>query len=69
MDTTDGMHQPVGLTDEEAMEMMKRSYGQIVEVAEAHQIIINIEPHGYFTTKPDMMAAHARRSATASTCA
>ena len=56
VDTTDGMYQPVGLTDEEAMELMKRSYGQIVEVAEAHQIIINIEPHGYFTTKPDMMA-------------
>jgi inosose dehydratase len=56
VDTTDGMHQPAGLTDEEAMELMKRSYGQIMEVAEAHQIIINIEPHGYFTTKPDMMA-------------
>jgi sugar phosphate isomerase/epimerase len=56
VDTTDGMYQPVGLTDEEAMELMKRSYGQIIEVAEAHQIIINIEPHGYFTTKPDMMA-------------
>ncbi len=56
VDTTDGMHQPAGLTDEEAMELMKRSYGQIIEVAEAHEIIINIEPHGYFTTKPDMMA-------------
>jgi hypothetical protein len=38
------------------MELMKRSYGQIIEVAEAHQIVVNIEPHGYFTTKPDMMA-------------
>ena len=56
VDTTDGMHQPEGLSDTEAMEMMKRSYGQIVEVAEAHKIIVNIEPHGYFTTKPDMMA-------------
>jgi sugar phosphate isomerase/epimerase len=56
VDTTDGMHQPTGLTDEEAMQMMKRSYGEIIEVAEAHQIVINIEPHGYFTTKPDMMA-------------
>jgi sugar phosphate isomerase/epimerase len=55
VDTTDGMHQPVGLSDAEAMELMKRSYGQILEVAEAHQMIINIEPHGYFTTKPDMM--------------
>jgi len=55
VDTTDGMHQPEGLTDAEAMELMKRSYGQIMEVAEAHGIIVNIEPHGYFTTKPDMM--------------
>jgi inosose dehydratase len=56
VDTTDGMHQPAGLTDAEAMDMMKRSYTQIVEVAEAHQMIVNIEPHGYFTTRPDMMA-------------
>ncbi|MBE0535264.1 MAG: sugar phosphate isomerase/epimerase [Phycisphaerae bacterium] len=55
VDTTDGMHQPEGLTDEEAMAMMKRSYEQIVEVAEAHEIVVNIEPHGYFTTRPDMM--------------
>jgi sugar phosphate isomerase/epimerase len=25
-------------------------------VAEAHKIVVNIEPHGYFTTKPDFMA-------------
>jgi len=55
VDTTDGMHQPEGLTDAEAMELMKRSYGQIMEVAEAHGIIVNIEPHGYFTTNPDAM--------------
>jgi sugar phosphate isomerase/epimerase len=55
VDTTDGMHKPEGLTDSKAMEMMKRSYEQIIEVAEAHKIIVNIEPHGYFTTKPEMM--------------
>jgi sugar phosphate isomerase/epimerase len=55
VDTTDGMHQPKGLTDEEAMDLMKGSYEQIIEVAEAHRITVNIEPHGYFTTKPDMM--------------
>jgi len=55
VDTTDGMQQPEGLTDTEAMDMMKRSYEQIIEVAEAHKITVNIEPHGYFTTKPDMM--------------
>ena len=54
--TTDGLHKPEGLSDDEAMEMMKRSYGQIVEVAEAYEITINIEVHGYFTTNPEMMA-------------
>jgi sugar phosphate isomerase/epimerase len=38
------------------MESMKRSYGQIIEVAEAYEMIISIEVHGYFTTNPDMMA-------------
>jgi len=55
VDTTDGMKKPEGLTDGEAMDMMKRSYEQIIEVAEAHKITVNIEPHGYFTTKPQMM--------------
>ena len=56
VDTTDGLHAPEGLQDKEAMTMMKRSYEQILRVAEAHQIIVNIEPHGYFTTNPDRMA-------------
>jgi inosose dehydratase len=54
--TTDGLHKPEDLSDKEAMEIMKRSYGQIIEVAEAYEMIISIEVHGYFTTKPDMMA-------------
>jgi len=53
--TTDGLHKPEGLSDDEAMDMMKRSYGQIIEVAEAYEMTINIEVHGYFTTNPDMM--------------
>ncbi len=56
VDTTDGLHAPPGLKDQEAMDMMKRSYEQIIEVAEAHKIIVNIEPHGYFTTNPEYMA-------------
>jgi sugar phosphate isomerase/epimerase len=54
--TTDGLHRPQGLADGEAMELMKRGYGQIMEVAEAYEITINIEVHGYFTTNPDRMA-------------
>ena len=53
--TTDGLHKPEGLGDDEAMELMKRSYGQIVETAEAYEITINIEVHGYFTTNPDFL--------------
>src|SRR5271157_5559514 len=36
--------------------MMKRSYGQIIEVAEAYEITVNIEVHGYFTTRPETLA-------------
>ena len=54
--TTDGLHKPEGLDDAGAMDLMKRSYGQIIEVAEAHEMIVNIEVHGYFTTDPDRMA-------------
>jgi sugar phosphate isomerase/epimerase len=56
VDTTDGLHQPAGLSDKESLALMKRSYQQILEVAEAHRVIVNVEPHGYFTTNPDMMA-------------
>ncbi len=51
--TTDGLNAPEGLSDQEAMELMKRSYGIILDVAEKYGININIEIHGYFTTKPD----------------
>lgn len=53
--TTDGLHKPEGLEDAETMDLMKRCYEQIIEVAEAYQITINIEVHGYFTTNPEMM--------------
>jgi sugar phosphate isomerase/epimerase len=55
VDTTDGLHAPHGLAEEESMDLMKRAYQQIIEVAEAHQIVVNIEPHGYFTTKPEFL--------------
>ncbi len=53
--TTDGLYKPEGLTDAQALESMKRSYGQILERAERYGININIEIHGYFTTKQDMI--------------
>ncbi|MGA2381587.1 MAG: sugar phosphate isomerase/epimerase [Spirochaetia bacterium] len=54
--TTDGLLKPEGLTDAQAMELMKQSYGAIVEIAELYRINVNIEIHGYFTTRPDMIA-------------
>jgi len=55
IDTTDDRFSPKGLTHDQAMEMMKRSYSQIVEVAERYKTIIDIEPHGFYTTKPEFM--------------
>ena len=56
IDTTDDMHKPAGLTDDEAMEMMKRIYGNVLDVAARYDMIIDIEPHGYYTTQPEFMA-------------
>jgi len=56
VDTTDDRRRPEGLTDREALEHMRRLYLQILRVAEAYEIVINIEPHGYYTTKPEFMA-------------
>ncbi len=56
IDTTDHMFKPEGQTDEQALEMMKRIYGEILETAARYDLIVNIEPHGYYTTKPDFMA-------------
>ena len=56
VDTTDGLHAPEGMSDPESMALMKRSYQQILKVAEAHKVVVNIEPHGYFTTHPERMA-------------
>lgn len=54
--TTDGLHKPEGLGDAEAMELMRRQYTEIVRTAEAYEITVNIEVHGYFTTNPDRLA-------------
>lgn len=54
--TTDGLYKPEGLEDREALDLMKRSYGEIIRVAEAHEVVVTIEVHGYFTTKADRLA-------------
>ncbi|MBX7251936.1 MAG: sugar phosphate isomerase/epimerase [Candidatus Promineofilum sp.] len=55
IDTTDHMHKPAGLSDEQALEMMRRVYGEVLEAAARYNMIIDIEPHGYYTTKPEFM--------------
>lgn len=53
--TTDGLDRPEGLEDHEAMSLMKRSYEQLIELAEAYEIDVTIEIHGYFTTNIDRL--------------
>jgi sugar phosphate isomerase/epimerase len=55
VDTTDDRFRPAGMTEREALDHMRAIYRRIVPVAEAYDIVINIEPHGYFTTKPEFM--------------
>ena len=55
IDTTDHMHKPASMSDEQALEMMKRVYGEVLEAAERYKMTIDIEPHGYYTTKPEFM--------------
>ena len=62
IDTTDDRFAPQEMTERECLDHMRRIYRQILKVAEAYRIVINIEPHGYFTTKPaflDEMLAFA----------
>lgn len=55
IDTTDDRYAPAGLSDDAALEAMKRIYGQVLDVAARYGMTINIEPHGYYTTKPEFM--------------
>ena len=52
IDTTDDRFAPQEMTERECLDHMRRIYRQIVKAAEEYRIVINIEPHGYFTTKP-----------------
>jgi len=55
VDTTDGGRKPDGYTDKEVMALMKQYYRVVLEWAERYDIIINIEPHGPYTTDPNTM--------------
>jgi len=55
IDTTDDRFAPKGMSDAQALDMMKGIYEQVMVVAEKYKMIIDIEPHGYYTTKPEFM--------------
>lgn len=56
VDTTDDRFRPADMTDREALDHMRRIYRQVVATAEQYKIVVNVEPHGYFTTNPETMA-------------
>jgi inosose dehydratase len=56
VDTTDDKHKPEGLSDAEVLRHLKQVYGHILPIAEAHGVVVNVEPHGYCTTNVDLMA-------------
>ncbi len=53
--TTDGQFKTEGLSDKEELNIIKYHLSQCLSVAENHKVIINIEPHGPFTTTPEML--------------
>lgn len=55
VDTTDGGRKPAGYSDKEVMALMKQYYRVVLEWAERYEMIINVEPHGPYTTNPDTM--------------
>jgi sugar phosphate isomerase/epimerase len=55
VDTTDGARKPAGYSDDEVMGLIRQYYRVVLEWAESHEIIINVEPHGPYTTNPDTM--------------
>ena len=55
VDTTDGGRKPAGYADKEVMALIKQYYRVVLEWAERYDIIINVEPHGPYTTNPDTM--------------
>ncbi len=50
VDTTDGQSRPPGYTDEEVLLLLKHNLRLILETAEAHRVIVNVETHGPYTT-------------------
>lgn len=55
VDATDGASKLAGVSDADQIRIIKYHLEQCVSVAENHKVILNIEPHGPFTTEPDIL--------------
>jgi len=55
VDVTDGKYKLSGFSDEEQLFIIKYHLSQCLPVAENHNVVINIEPHGPFTNDPEML--------------
>jgi sugar phosphate isomerase/epimerase len=53
--TTDSGNYPPGRSDEEWFRIIQYHFECVLPVAERHDAVIAIEPHGYLTTKPDAL--------------
>jgi len=57
VDTTDGKNKIPGMSDKEQVDRILYHLSQCVSVAENHKVILNVEPHGPFTTDPESLLA------------
>jgi sugar phosphate isomerase/epimerase len=55
VDTTDGKYKVPGMSDKEQIDRIRYHLSECLSVAENHKVIINVEPHGPFTTNPEML--------------
>ena len=55
VDTVDGAFEIEGLGKEEVFRITCDNYRQCLPWAEDYNVIINVEPHGPFTTNPEML--------------
>jgi sugar phosphate isomerase/epimerase len=55
VDTTDGKYKLAGVPDKEQLDIIKYHLRQALPYAENHKVVINVEPHGPFTTVPETL--------------
>jgi len=56
IDTTDGLHKPPDQSEHAVLSAMKERYLRILEVADRYGMSVNIETHGYFTTRMEYLS-------------